>query len=63
MYRKEINMNNALKCNFCGKDNQYLLCKNNLYICKECIEEFANTLINNKINIKLELNDFKIKRI
>lgn len=53
---------NKLKCNFCGKDNQYLLCKNNLYICNECIEEFANTLINNKINIKLQINDFKIKK-
>lgn len=48
-------------CDFCKKDKKHLIKKNNLCICSDCVEEFVNIFLNNNINIKLKLKNFKIK--
>ena len=48
-------------CDFCKKNKSFIIEKNNLHICNDCVELFVNTFINNGINIKLKVNNFKIK--
>lgn len=52
-----------MKCNFCNKDKKHLIKKNNLCICNDCTEQFVNVFLNNKLNIKLKIKDFKIKKV
>lgn len=52
-----------MKCNFCNKEKKHLIKKNNIYICDKCVEQCVNTFINNGVNIKLKIKDFKIKTI
>lgn len=52
-----------MTCSFCGKDREHLIEKNNLCICDRCVEQCVNTFINNGVNIKLKIKNFKIKGV
>jgi ribosomal protein L37AE/L43A len=52
-----------MKCSFCNNETEYLIKKNDIYVCDKCVEEFVNAFINNGVNIQLKIKNFKIKKI